>query len=273
MPQEIGEYLNQLHNTLLEILDVVVEICEKNDLTYFLAYGSCLGAVRHKGFIPWDDDIDICMPRVDYQKFMEICKKDLPHKYYFQNMETDDRYWLMFGKIRKKGTLFIERYVDNRIFDKEKQGIFIDIFPLEGIVKVDKRLLRYSKYINKMKVVLFYKIQEKDIWKKDFLRCVIARLFPAKAINVLYMYMVRKVNVSAPRMYVVFAQPYPITVGVVYPNQENRIPLVKAEFENKQYYIPEAYEEYLGGLYGNYMELPPEEKRVAHRPVKVDFGE
>lgn len=83
-----NDYLKNLHSTLLEILDVVVDICQRHQLTYFLAYGSCLGAVRHQGFIPWDDDIDIGMPRQDYNQFVEICKSELPDGYFSRASRT-----------------------------------------------------------------------------------------------------------------------------------------------------------------------------------------
>lgn len=102
-------YLNKLHLTLVEILDYVCKICDENNLQYFIAYGTALGAYRHQGFIPWDDDIDIALPRNDYEKLINILKKDNSGKYSCQNETNEKNYFLIFSKIRKNGTIFIER--------------------------------------------------------------------------------------------------------------------------------------------------------------------
>lgn len=106
-----------------------MHICEKHDITYFLAYGTLLGAVRHKGFIPWDDDVDIAMPRDDYNRFKKVCKTELDEQYILQNHETEPSYWQGISqiKVRKDGTLFEEPWVAN--LDVHK-GVFVDIFVL-----------------------------------------------------------------------------------------------------------------------------------------------
>ena len=119
--------LGKLHETLLEILDYVVSVCEENGLQYVLVYGTALGAYRHKGFIPWDDDLDIALPRKDYEKLIEIMKKSEQKKYLIQNESNEKRYYLPFSKVRKAGTLFAESIAQGMY---SNNGIFIDIFPL-----------------------------------------------------------------------------------------------------------------------------------------------
>ena len=146
------ESLDKLHDTLIEILDYVVSVCEENDLTYFLVYGTALGAYRHKGFIPWDDDLDIAMPRQDYEKFIEIANKNKDAKYTLQNELNEKKYYLPFAKVRKNGTKFVEDIAQNMY---ENEGIFIDIFVLDYVddintlkYKVKSLVTTYLKHIN-----------------------------------------------------------------------------------------------------------------------------
>ena len=119
-----------VHKVLLEMLKMIDGICRKHDIPYFLNGGSALGAVRHQGFIPWDDDADIAMMLPDYQRFIEILKTDLPEEYTFQCFETDKRYNPLIPgmKIRKKGTYLkeVNTLLANRCTDSD--GIFIDVF-------------------------------------------------------------------------------------------------------------------------------------------------
>lgn len=116
---------------LLEMAKYIDKLCRENDIEYYLAYGSCLGAVRHKGFIPWDDDFDIAMTLENYNKFCEVCKTQLDTETYFlQNLETEPNYYLSFAKLRNIKTVLIEeRNKDANI----TYGVYIDIFPLVGI--------------------------------------------------------------------------------------------------------------------------------------------
>lgn len=120
--------LRQLQLCELEILNEFVRICEKYGLRYYLVGGTLLGAVRHQGFIPWDDDIDVAMLRTDYERFADICRYELGEKYFYQNVKTDPYYFLTYAKLRKNNTEFYEERFCNAKFHK---GIFIDIIPLD----------------------------------------------------------------------------------------------------------------------------------------------
>ena len=123
------DYLRRLQLTEKEILDEIVRICEANQLSYYLIGGTLLGAVRHKGFIPWDDDLDIVMPRTDYDQFCKLCINGaLREEYYLHSIETDPEYWLIFAKVRKNNTLFNEK---NIACIEAPKGIYVDIFPLD----------------------------------------------------------------------------------------------------------------------------------------------
>lgn len=98
--------IDKLHNSLVEILDYVVDICEKNDFSYCLLYGTALGAYRHKGFIPWDDDLDIGMPREDYTKFIKYLQDNPSPEFSLQNEDNENNWFLTFSKVRKNNTVF-----------------------------------------------------------------------------------------------------------------------------------------------------------------------
>ena len=132
------EKLKKLHNVEVEILDEFNRICNKHNLQYFLSYGTLLGAVRHQGFIPWDDDLDVSMPREDYEKFIEIAEDELNKEYYIDNKNTNDKYYLNFTKLRKKNTVFEQDFQVN--YDGPK-GIWVDIFPIDEIKKENSKLL------------------------------------------------------------------------------------------------------------------------------------
>lgn len=125
---EIDPKLRRLQLAELEILDVFVRVCVKHGLRYYLVGGTLLGAVRHQGFIPWDDDIDVAMPREDYDRFADVAALELGPQYFYQCPETDPYYFLTYAKIRKNGTEVYEERFKNAKFHK---GIFIDIFPLD----------------------------------------------------------------------------------------------------------------------------------------------
>jgi lipopolysaccharide cholinephosphotransferase len=140
----MSDTLQRLHDTEQEILDQIVSICEKHSIVYFLIYGTLLGSVRHKGFIPWDDDADIAMTRAEYEKFAEACKTDLPDTYFFHDINTDPLYWLPFAKVQKNGTLFIEQ---NQKDVDTHHGIWVDIFILDECKKPEGFLIKLRSYV------------------------------------------------------------------------------------------------------------------------------
>lgn len=128
----MDDRLRRLQLCELEILDEFLRVCEKYGLRYYLVGGTLLGAARHRGFIPWDDDIDVAMPRADYDKFADIAADELGGQYFYQSPDTDPHYFLTYAKIRKNGTEVYEERFQNAKFHK---GVFIDIFPLDACPK------------------------------------------------------------------------------------------------------------------------------------------
>ena len=128
--QERLKPVRELQGVLLEMLKVIDGLCTRHGLRYYLHGGTLLGAVRHGGFIPWDDDADISMPRPDYEKFLEIAKKELAADYFVQDYRTEKYGRFVFAKLRKNGTVCKN---EHHAHIKMHQGIFIDIFPLDEL--------------------------------------------------------------------------------------------------------------------------------------------
>ena len=259
--------LKQLHEVQVEILDEVVRICEKYKLNYFLVGGTLIGAVRHKGYIPWDDDLDIAMPRLDYDKFIKVAPQELDKKYYMHNIFSDKDYWLSFTKIRKNNTLFDETMIENI---ESHKGIFLDIFPLDN--------LNNNKFLFKIKWSILYNIRYFCLYYRGvydrsyinhYLTCKIFSIFKSyKLLNFSNWFM--KLNKNNKSKYL-----------VSYPGSYTRLkecferdwffPAGKIEFEGKMYNCPNNPDALLTHVYGDYMQLPPKEKRVTHLPKKILF--
>lgn len=154
--------LDQVKETALQLLIYVDRICEENDLKYSLYYGTLLGAVRHKGFIPWDDDIDIVMLRPDYDKLLSILAKDETYLLLDQSTRPDYRY--TFAKLVDSNT-----YLESTQFysgEDPELGVFLDIFPLDGVPENQEELVLYRNELNQDKAGIMYTI--KDMYARSF---------------------------------------------------------------------------------------------------------
>ena len=146
--------IEKLKEVEFELLCEFDRVCRKNNLTYFLFGGSLLGAVRHGGFIPWDDDIDVVMPREDLNKLEKISHKVFDNKYFFQSSETEKGYPLMVAKLRKNGTIFEELAMTET---QSHKGIFIDVFPLDKLdVSNEKKIHIRCKLIAFLNTIISY---------------------------------------------------------------------------------------------------------------------
>lgn len=122
--------LRRLQLVQLEMLKVLDEICKRNDIHYQLFAGTALGAVRHRGFIPWDDDLDVVMLREDYEKFLKIAPQQIGNAYFLQK-EFSEHWPMQFSKLRKNDTAFIERYIAKD--EQTHMGVYLDIFPCDNL--------------------------------------------------------------------------------------------------------------------------------------------
>lgn len=264
------ETLRKLHKQLLELLDEFVRICDKNNLDYFLCGGTLLGAVRHKGFIPWDDDMDVAMLRKDYEKFLKIAPVELKEKFIIDNYHTNKKCYLNFTKIRNRNTLFVQDF--QKDYDGEK-GIWIDIFPLDYIEKLNFFQVTKIKIVKLIRSIEHYKnnifLGNNKIWLKKILT------FLMKPIPLTFLQRLQD-NLMKGKTHDKEAK-YITSIASTYDYKKETmekdvyLPAKTLEFEGKEYKVPNQYKYYLEKIYGNYMELPAVEKRVTHCPIKIKF--
>jgi len=244
--------MDKIHIVLLRILKVFHTICEENNLTYFLDSGSLLGAIRHKGFIPWDDDLDVVMPREDYEKFKKIAIDLLPEEYFLQCKDTVPKFKNnMVRIVDRKSTAIAE---GKEIEDyKWHMGLFFDIFPMDQT--------NNPKRYRFLKKFFYYK------YKNEVKRFII------RTIRHIFVFLIRKKNVfkifkkilSRSKMdnkeYLIYG--FEVSYLPFY-NKKDIYPLRKILFEDIEVYIPNNYDSVLKKCYGDYMKIPPLENRNHH---------
>lgn len=262
--------LDKLHKTEINILDEIVEICKKNNLEYFLVGGTLLGAVRHKGFIPWDDDLDIGMPREDYEKFLKIAKNELKENYILDCYKNNKKYWLSFAKIRIKNTEYVEKDVAQY---STENGIWVDIFPLDNTKKENSLILKVQWQIIKLfKIIASNKLQveQKVTNIKEFIRKVVRKITNIQTLMSVFNKIMKLQNNKNNKYFINFGSQYGIKKQTHL--KEKYMPTKELEFEGKMYKVPNDSDYVLTKIYGkNYMQLPPIEKRVTHNPVSIKF--
>ena len=270
-----NENLKKLHETLLCILDYVDNVCRKNNITYYLNCGSVLGAVRHGGFIPWDDDIDIILPRESYNKLLRCLMESDSDEYIIQNETNESNYFSLFSKIRKKGTVFIEKDLEGLY---KENGIYIDIFPLDFSNEIESLSYRFDTLkIRLIKHTLRYR-KCKKVYKRTRgnISYLLSGLLTIPLIGLNDHSLFEKANRlmqkrnNKERKYAIS---YTGIYGFDKETMEYKVyyPPIMMKFEGKEYPICNDYDFYLSNYYGDYMKLPPEDKRHTHEPVELKF--
>lgn len=262
------EQLKRLKEIELAVFKQFITVCEKLQLTYYLLGGTLLGAVRHKGFIPWDDDIDVGMPRKDYEVFLEKGQALLPKKYFIQTCYTDEQYALPFCKVRDCETTFVETWSSKSDIN---HGVFIDIFPLDFYPeekREEKRFDRKYKWLTYCRYKACVHMRN-DIFAK-VKRFIIntATCFVSARQSVKKMDALLKSTKESKRFGNLCGAWGKKEIGFVDWYGEGR----EVEFEGIKSVAPCKYELWLEQVYGDYMQLPPEEKRVGHHyTVLIDL--
>lgn len=247
-----GTELRKIQLRLLYILVEIDNICRKHNIKYWIDFGTLLGAVRHKGFIPWDDDIDVTMPSEDYRRFMEIAPKELPDTLFLQTKETDPSYRLLINKVRDKNSLYITKHEDfTRDYNK---GLYIDIFEATPYAAVRPKL---QKFIMRwyQKTCHFFSVKQ-SVSLKNHLAAI---TFPIIKLNLDIVWSILNIGPKKNIGYAKQFNPY----GNSYP-QDIVFPLKNIVFENKTFLGPSDPDKYLTSIYGNYMTLPPKDKQHTH---------
>lgn len=262
----------QLKLVEIKLLKIFDKICKKHNISYWLDGGTLLGAIRHKGFIPWDDDIDIGMLREDYEKFLKIAKEELPNDIFLQNWYTEKHFYLPMTKLRDKYSSVIE--IENRNKNNHS-GIFIDIFPFDYLPK--------NRFLKNVQMLIYFLLKSLKL-EADPTQLKMKNIKGNRKIKILTLLILKKLGKIIPKriyiyIYKVVNQFFyrispssEIGDGLVNPtyykkstrNIEQIFPLTEVIFENNKYSAPRNIDLYLRGLYKNYMELPPEEERKIH---------
>ena len=276
MINNIGEYLmdqntlKRLQNTELEILTAFDRFCTENDIRYSLYAGTALGAVRHKGFISWDDDIDIVMTRGEYNIFIDQIRTHPIDGYTLDSPELNPCCAISHAKLMKDDTLLISS--DWKCGGEGNHGIWIDIFPLDKITeKTKKRIYKIGK-----KIVFLTRAHggnKNDGWVKTAIRtlarCIPKTVASRKLDRYLYELAINDLKTQTNYQWTVLAAI--CTFQYVY-KAEMMEKMHRTAFDGHMFLITDSYESMLHQLYGDYMTLPPPEEQVCkHQPARIAF--
>lgn len=272
-PSKLGRVIGQeeMRKAQLEMLDIFADFCEKHNLVYYLSGGTLLGAVRHKGFIPWDDDIDVNMPRPDFERLLELTNHRLNDHIEIAAPLTKVSHAVSFPRI------YDTRYI---LHSSSKDGkaayytnLFVDIFPIEGLPSDMKKIRRHyvlAKSCIMMRKLAYFKGVSGPMRKQKLLRYVmypLAKLTGYNVWNRLLLKLSLKYKYDECKLVGVTSGGLHTLEEII--EREGYGKPVKVEFEGKLYNAPADTDKYLTNLYGDYMQMPPEEKRISHHTFTV----
>lgn len=249
-------FTQELKEIQISILKRVADFCDKNEITYFLAFGTLIGAIRHNGYIPWDDDIDIAMPRPDYDLFISSFNNEDSHIKVI-SMENNKQYGFSFAKAHDTRTI-----VNETQYAQDHFGVYIDIFPIDGIKDIPQiyKLRRINKFLHTKKA----NFSQRTFSKKVINAIGKIILLPFSVHTIL-----KKIDQISRQC------PFGSTpkAGCICDSVVGERAMVDTEvfsssimhdFEGYQFKIPIGYDTWLRKIYGDYMQLPPEDKRKTH---------
>ena len=258
-----------LKQRLLRLLEAFVQVCTDNQLRYYLAYGSVLGAVRHKGMIPWDDDIDVHMPREDYEKLQKL-PQSVWEGAILKSWRVDKSYQCHFMKLEDTHSTVIEHL--NPLY---VGGVYIDIFPLDivpsDITLLKEQLASIQRLESKYDIAVLKNGCDIHGLKNYLTFCYRHKKYLRQSIQEEWEYIANRYNASQGKAYLDYHQmsdwhkePMPIE----WFGEGKAI-----DYEGRKYIVPENYDAYLTHIYGDYMTPPPEDKREGHEYLYVNLDE
>ena len=260
--------LNELKKIQMEILDNVDSFCKKNKIKYWIDCGTLLGAIRHKGYIPWDDDIDIGMLRDDYDKFLKLYNENNNSRYRLMAPEIDNDYYFVFGKVVDTKTI---------LYEPDETGIkgavYIDVFVYDNAPDEEEKLKEMfdkRNYYKKLRIAQVYP----NNYDKSSIKKRIMRFFLKIYLKFLPKNYYTKKGVEHSKKY---ANEKTKRVGNFTSEAkmvcDKRVfkSFINVEFEKKKYPAPVGYDEWLKSFYDDYMKLPPKEKQVSNHKFKAYY--
>ena len=255
------EQLRAVQLTQLELLCEARRICEKENIKYNIIAGTLLGAVRHGGFIPWDDDADIAMLRPEYEKFRAACQKELDtSQFYFQDHVTTLGYRWGYGKLRRTNTQFLRNGQEHMPYE---QGIFIDIFPLDNVPEAKWRRMLHAFHCTIIRKILWAEVGKK-MDSSSFFRFIykILSKIPLTKVFAHYKRFMEKCNKRYSKWVRILTFPTPNSEhGYLRRWYENPCEYI---FEGESFMGIKDHDEYFNFKFGNWRELPEESQRKVH---------
>ncbi len=257
--------MTELQLKEFNLLKEFVSICEKSGLKYYLVCGTALGAVKYGGFIPWDDDVDVALPRKDYEIFIRNAPSMLPENIFLQNYKSDPKFPQIFSKLRDSNTTYIEKSAAKLPIN---HGVFIDIFPLDGYPEKEwkKKIFEIRKTIYKRLLSVPFEPDRK--WKRLI-------MFPFRLFGI------HKKSSEIAASYESMITRYDAEKSDILCNHGNwqgKLEYspslhygngIQANFEGLKVIIPEKYDDYLTKKYGNWRKDPPAEEQIGHHFFEV----
>ena len=250
--------IDEIKEVELGVMDYIHNICKEKGINYSLAYGSLLGAVRHRGFIPWDDDLDIALKRDQYDKLYQAILEDNNSIYKVVSWENDSRYPYPFYRVYDSRTVYENNYIQNDI----ELGICVDVFPFDDYKDVNKEITKLDMY-RRLSVYTLYGIRNKEAGIKNIVRYLMLVAFRLTRVKTWNKKLndCSKVPVNSEYIdYLMESKKYSTKIDAKALDQ-----VVEFKFEDRVYNIPTDYDHILTTIYGaDYMEIPPIEKRIQH---------
>lgn len=272
------EVLDHLHRVQLKMLQDLDRVCKKHDIPYFAAFGTALGAARHQGFIPWDDDIDVGMLRKDYDRFLKVAEEDLGEHYRILTPEVDKRYACNVTKLQRKGTVFISHLTKDL---KCEQCIFIDIFPFDCVAPTERKRKKQWFMTTFLDRLLYLCGTAYPFIPYKGIKLAVAQAacwcahYGLKLFHVSPRFIYR-LYVKECTRYNKMHTPVVTSFGDAESMQyrfarKHMFPVKEVPFEDGTICVLNNNEEHLKNAYGDFMKIPPKEKQVNHSPYRIQF--